>query len=271
MRYVDLHLHTLHSDGADTPQAVVERAAQLGIAAIAITDHDTISGIAEAREYAQSAGIEILSGVEISVDFQNQETHVLAYGFDENNPAVADILKQNQAARELRSLNILQKLKALGITLDYQDIQPEGGAPGRMHIAQAMRDQGITKTLQEAFDRYLKFGKPAFVLRKNVPIETALDVVHNAGGLVFLAHPGLNKGLRKRVSALLELPFDGIEAYHSKHTAGDVEEFLKLAKSRSLLASGGSDCHGAIKGGKLDMGTVQTPLKYYQAILEKLG
>jgi predicted metal-dependent phosphoesterase TrpH len=270
MRYVDLHLHTLHSDGADTPQAVVERAAKLGIAAIAITDHDTISGLAEGHEHAQRAGIELLAGVEISVDFQNQETHVLAYGFEESSPKLAEILLQNQLSRKQRSIDILEKLKELGVSFDYKTVQPDGGAAGRMHIAQAMRDQGITKTIQEAFDRFLKFGKPAFVPRKNIYIETALEVVHNAGGLVFLAHPGLNKGLRKRVPALLELPFDGIEAYHSKHTAGDTNEFLQLAQSRNLLVSGGSDCHGAIKGGKPDMGTVQTPMKLYHAILEKL-
>jgi predicted metal-dependent phosphoesterase TrpH len=264
MPYVDLHLHTNYSDGSDTPRTVVERAAAMGIAAIAITDHDTLGGVGDGREHAARLGLGFLSGVEVSADFQKQETHVLAYGVDIEDSDLLALLEENVTAREKRSDEMLSRLTELGVQISLERL-PAGAAPGRMHLALAMRDQGVTKTVQEGFDRYLKYGRPAYVPRRNVLIEDAIAAIHTAGGLAFLAHPGLNEGLRKRLPALFGLPFDGIEAFHSKHSPGDVEGFLQLARERNFLVSGGSDCHGSMKGAP-EMGRVQTPYEYFEKI-----
>ncbi len=146
-----------------------------------------------------------------------------------------------------------------------------GGRPlSRMHLAYHLRLAGVTQTTQEGFDRFLKTGRPAYVPKLTCPVQEAVERIHAAGGLAFVAHPGLARGLRKLLPALLELPFDGIEAYHISHSPGRTREFVELAESRGLLVSGGSDCHGAIKGAP-EMGKVRLPLRHVDAIRERLA
>ena len=272
MSHVDLHLHTHHSDGSDTPEQVVAAASALGIAAIAITDHDTVSGVAAAAQAAHDAGIGFLTGVEISARFERNEVHVIGLGVDTACEALLDGLDVLLAARNNRATQILERLQALDIPIELEQVRrwSWGEAVSRMHIARELKEMGVTRNTQDAFDRFLNHGRPAHVAKYTVPAEDALDLIHAAGGLAFIAHPGLSKSTRKHLPGLLKLPFDGIEAYHVSHTPGQIVEFLGLASEYKILVSGGSDCHGLIKG-RREMGNVQTPEIYYQRILDRLA
>lgn len=272
MAFVDLHLHSTYSDGSDTPEEIAGRAREAGAAAIAITDHDTVAGVAPGRAAAGACGVDFLAGTEISANYKGREIHVLGLGLDETNPELAVALEQLCAARQHRGAQILARLEALGLTLPdgAGGAAEPGGAAGRMHIARAMTRAGYVKKPQEAFDRFLNAGKPAHVPKDTMPLSGAIDLIHGAAGLAFVAHPGLGKWVRKALDGLLEYPFDGIEAYHVSHSPGRVEEFKALAQARGLLITGGSDCHGTIKGKAL-LGTVQTPLAVYEAIQAALA
>lgn len=271
MPYVDLHLHSTYSDGSDTPGQIAERAAAAGASVIALTDHDTMAGVGEGRQAARSFGLGFLSGTEISTHYKFREIHVLGLGVDEHNLALASALDGLCASRRNRGTLILERLRALGFDLQL-DADPEiasGGAFGRMHIARAMTDAGHVRKPQEAFDRFMNAGCPAYVAKETMPLAEAVDLIHGAGGLAFVAHPGLGKTTRKLLPELLTFPFDGIEAYHVSHSPGRVVEFTELARERGLLITGGSDCHGTIKGKAL-LGSVRTPMAVYEAILAAL-
>ncbi|MCF6287569.1 MAG: PHP domain-containing protein [Candidatus Hydrogenedentes bacterium] len=268
--FVDLHLHTRHSDGSDSPAVVVARAVAAGASAIALTDHATVAVVAAGRVAARNAGLGFLSGTEISTGFKGREVHVLGLGIDIENEALCAALGALCHARQRRGRDILERLAELDIHLPESLVADGGEAFGRMHIARAMTDAGYVKKPQEAFDRYLNGGKAAFVPKKTLPVAEAVDCIHGAGGLAFVAHPGLGKTVRKLLPELLLLPFDGIEAYHISHTPGRVDEFLVLAGDRGLLVSGGSDCHGTIKGKAL-LGRVRTPRAVYEAIVKQIG
>jgi predicted metal-dependent phosphoesterase TrpH len=268
---VDLHLHSNHSDGADAPADVVARARALGLSAIALTDHDTHGGIPEAQGAAQDAGIDFLPGVEISCSLHGREIHVLAYGPGAGCEALDGLLARIRAGRRERIAAILDRLRAAGIPVDLE--MGEGGeddSPGRMHVARRLREMGITKSTQEGFDRFLNLGRVAYVPKTLAPVAEAIDTIHAAGGLASLAHPGLGKGLRKLMPALCALPFDAIEAYHISHSPGETERFLELARERGWLVTGGSDCHGGIKG-TIEMGKVLTPRACFDRLQDRLA
>ncbi len=272
MPFVDLHLHTSHSDGSDPPAKVVQRAAALRIAAIAIVDHDALSAIPEARDAAQELGIEFIEGTEVSAQFGQQEVHILGLGIDPACVSLAEGLRALREARCTRAEKVMGRLRELGIEMDYAKVRAQtgDGVVSRMHIARELRAMGVIKSTQEGFDRFLNGGRPAFVPKTRMPADEAIEVIHAAGGLAFLAHPGLSKSTRKALPQLVELPFDGIEAYHISHSPGRTEEFLGLARERNLLVSGGSDCHGTMKKSP-EMGKVRTPYTYFAEIRKALG
>ena len=272
MAFADLHVHSNHSDGIDSPRRVVERAVEAGIGALALTDHDTVSGVPEARHAAHAAGLLFLEGLEISSRFSRCEVHVIGLGVAVDHPALLERLETLQEARRGRVDRIVAQLAETGVHLDAARIRARvcGGVPGRMHVALELREMGITRGTQEGFDRFLNHGRAGYVPKEIPDTAEAVAWIHAAGGLAFVAHPGLSKSLRKRLPQLLELPFDGIEAYHISHSPGRTSEFVELAKERGILVSGGSDCHGGAKSTP-EMGKVQTPLRYAQAILAALG
>lgn len=267
MNYADLHLHSNHSDGSDAPARVVQRAAAAGIAAMALTDHDTLSGIPEARAESRIQGIAFLSGVEISARFERREVHVMGLGICEDCAALSERLATLQLARRDRVVRMVEQLRTAGIPLDAERIRTrtQNIAPGRMHVAVELREMGTTRSTQEGFDRFLNFGGPGYVPKEMMSVEEAVELIHAGNGLAFVGHPGLSKNLRQILPRLLSLPFDGIEAYHISHSPGRTDEFLQLAHERGLLASGGSDCHGTAKG-QPEMGKVRMPYTRYEAI-----
>ncbi len=265
-RWVDLHLHTHYSDGADAPAAVAARAAELGASAIAITDHDTLAALPEAAAACASHGIEFLPGVEISSRAGSKELHILGLGVRPDDAPLIATLRRMAAARADRGRRMVERLAQLGVPVSWDDIAGRaGGVVGRMHIAQAVVAAGHAQTIQDAFDKFIKAGRPAYVPRETLTPREAVDAIHAAGGLAFVAHPGVGD-LESRLESLLTEGFDGVEVFHSKHGPHHQQRFATLAAERGLLISGGSDCHGNVKGDGLLMGRVRVPYAVYEAI-----
>jgi predicted metal-dependent phosphoesterase TrpH len=269
--FADFHLHSHYSDGSDAPAEVVARAAALGMAALALTDHDTTGGVGEARVACEYHGILFLPGTEVSTLFRHGEVHVLGLGIDPSNPDLREGLARQKADRASRAAEIAAKLRRRGIIIDGDALaaRAPGGLVGRMHIAALLHEQGHASTVQDGFNRYLNRNRPAWVPKRMVAPEEAIGWIHAAGGLAFLAHPGIGKSTGQQLQALLQLPFDGIEAYHVHHSPGVTAQFLELAASRGLLVTGGSDCHGTVKGHAPEMGKVRLPMHHAEVILNR--
>lgn len=270
--FVDLHLHTTHSDGADSPERVVERALECGLDAIAITDHDETSAIGIAQAAAAEQDLIIVPGTEISATFEGQELHIVGLGIDIDAQALQEPLDRMRHERDTRAERIVDKLQELGIPITMEQLRARAGTGtiGRIHIGQEVMALGFGRTVQDVFDKYIKAGRPAYVHKENLEASEAIEAIHGAGGLAFVAHPGLGDQ-HKRLEALFTLPFDGIEAYHSRHTDRQTKSFLTFAESRGLLVTGGSDCHGSIKGHPPLMGKSKVPRVVYETIREALA
>lgn len=267
--YADLHLHTHYSDGADPPATVVERARALGFAGIAITDHDTVAGINEAAAAAADSKMAFLPGVEISATYGQIEIHVVGLGIHPGDAVLLEALHTVQEARQHRADRIIGRLNTLGVTITRDEVERVAGgasALGRMHIARALHERGDSKTVQDAFFRYIGRTGKAFIPKRSLSCNKAIDLIHSAGGVAILGHPGVGTTVRHILARLFTLPFDGIEAYHSQHTPGEVTQYLEIARERQLLVSGGSDCHGVKEDGSFEMGKVRIPMRYFEGI-----
>ena len=253
---IDLHAHTTASDGSLSPTELVAKASGLGLAALAVTDHDTVAGLAEAREAAQAVGLELIPGVELSVEDDKGRFHLLGYGFDTDNPELAETLVALRVARAERNTQMAEKMKELGLPVTLDDVRAEAGEDSeviaRPHFAQALIKKGIVSSVQEAFDRYLATGKPLYLPKQGLTAHEAIALLHRAGGIAVMAHPGLVPQSASALAARVEHltnddGLDGIEAYYSQHSPADTERFLALAARLGLLVTGGSDFHGTPK------------------------
>lgn len=255
MRY-DLHVHTNHSDGMFSPKRVVELANELGLNGIAITDHDTITGIEEAIEHSQNYdGFKVIPGIEFSCVYKNEEVHILGYFIDYRNPEIISITEKLKTARINRGIGIIEKLNNLGLKITIDEVRAISGEDyiGRPHIARVLIANGYFSNIQEVFDKYLNRGKPAYVERYRMTIEDTITLIRNSGGIAILAHPGLLKS-KNIIDHCISLGIDGLEYIHSKHGKSDMKQFLKIANKNSLIATGGSDCHGDLTEGSLLLG-----------------
>ncbi|MHB1072351.1 MAG: PHP domain-containing protein [Gemmatimonadaceae bacterium] len=255
---VDLHMHSTASDGATAPADVVAEAQRVGLAAIALTDHDTLAGLAEARAAGATAGIRVIAGVELSAVEGEQETHLLGLHLadtDEMERRLVDLREM----RHRRADAMVAKLNALGIgvTMDEVLAQAAGGAIGRPHVARAVVARGGAADLRDAFDRLLGNGRPAYVGKERLTMDDAIAMIHRAGGLAVLAHPGPT-ATRPRLEALKALGLDGVEVRHPSHSDEEIGRILRLTESLDLLPSGGSDWHGATDGWRT-LGSMRVP------------
>ena len=247
--YVDLHLHSVFSDGTENPRSIVERAKNIGLDAISLTDHDTVLGTGEMFAAAEEFGIKCISGIEISA-IKDGEVHILGYGMDVNSPGLQSELRRLAEMRRDRNKGILEKLKKYHVYISEAEIaDPKGNASiGRSHIAKAMVRRGYTKNINEAFDRWLGYGKPAYLPSFRVSPEEAIALVSKYGKLSVLAHPCQLKtpkaGLEGFLKALKDCGLGGIEAFYSTHKEAETKEYLSLAKKLDLQVTCGSDFHG---------------------------
>ena len=256
--FVDLHMHSTASDGSRTPADVVRAAAFAGLAAIALTDHDTVAGLAEAQVAGAELGVRIVNGVELSAVEGDAETHLL--GLHLRDVLVIEReLGALRDMRERRGQRIVEKLVALGVLVTFDDVlaQASGGAVGRPHVARALVADGWATDVRDAFDRYLGAGKPAYVAKDQLGMADAIAIIHSAGGLAVLAHPG-GAGTRERLTALMALGLDGGEVRHPGHSPSDTARLSAVAAQLGLVISGGSDWHGAAEGPRT-IGMMQVP------------
>lgn len=244
---IDLHTHTTASDGALAPGALVERAHELGIRTLAVTDHDTLAGVPAAAAAAAARGMEFLPGIEITAVHRGRDVHVLAYFLEPEPPGLAPFLADQRRDRTRRAREMSARLAALGVPVDLEDLiagaEAGGKAVARPTVARALLDAGHVTSLQQAFDRWLADGRPAYVPRSGAPPDEVVRLVRRSGGLPVLAHPGL---LRRDelIPELAEAGLGAVEAYHSDHDPRAESRYLRVAEQHGLAVSGGSDFHG---------------------------
>lgn len=266
---IDLHAHTVVSDGTLTPAQLVELAAASGLAALAVTDHDHTGALAEAREAGARLGVEIVSGIELSVEHpvggfggdgrgagasRPVEVHLLGYLFDEGDAALQAELARFRDVRTARAGRIVERLRALGVDVSVEDVLSEvpageGASVGRPHVARALMRKGLVGSIQEAFDLWLGEGRPAHVEKAKLSARQAIALVHAAGGVAVLAHPvTIREEAREAlVRELAALGLDGLEVEYPKHAPEERRRLARLASELDLVATGGSDFHGENK------------------------
>ncbi len=265
---IDLHSHTTASDGALSPSELVQKAHSVGITVLAITDHDTVEGLDEARSEAEKLGIRIVPGVEFGIEVGGTEVHMLGYLFDDKDPVLLEKLGELQNGRLNRGKKMVDKLRALGINITWSQVAEIAGdgSIGRPHVAQALIEGGYASTIDEAFKKYISRGRPAFVERAHLTLEECIDLVHQAGGVAVLAHPTFVKDVERVLPRLVEAGLDGIETYYGRYTEETIASIKKLAKKHNLVTTGGSDFHGLDALSHAELGSVNVPVE----CLEKL-
>jgi 3',5'-nucleoside bisphosphate phosphatase len=254
---IDLHTHSSFSDGTDTPSELVGKARAVGLDVVGLTDHDTFDGLDEAVVVGERLGIHVVRGMELSCSRRGSSVHVLAYGADRTNPALAAEMARVRDGRLGRLAGVLAKLAELGVPVSEAEVMAQVGespSVGRPHIADALIQAGHVRDRQEAFDRFLADGGPAHVHRYTIEVDRGIDLVHEAGGLAVIAHPwgrGREHVLPPRVleGLVRDHGLDGVEVDHQDHDFDSRRQLRTLADSLGLLATGSSDYHGT---GKLD-------------------
>jgi predicted metal-dependent phosphoesterase TrpH len=257
-RHIDLHLHSTASDGTNPPEIVVRSARDAGLRALALTDHDTVEGIAPAREAAGSLGITLVAGVELSAYDGADEVHILGLHLDHIEDMRA-ALHVFQAARRDRAEGIVRLLNGLGVRITFEDVLAvaKDAAIGRPHVARALVENGWAMDLRDAFDRYLGAGRPAYLDKRRISIPEAIALIHRCGGIAILAHPG-SDGNREYLESLASMGLDGVEVIHPSHSGEDRARILALVRHFDLVPSGGSDSHGGADGVRV-VGAMKVP------------
>jgi len=276
---VDLHIHTTASDGVYSPRDSVRQAAEAGLRAVAVTDHDTVAGIPEALAAGREFGIEVIPGVEVSAEFENGACHILGYFVDPAHRGLLDVLGEAREGRDRRNVEILERLKALGLDLAMADIasRAEDGSVTRAHFAAALLAKGYVKSWDEAFEKYLGRDRPAFVYRRRVEPAEAIRAIHDARGLAVLAHPRqLNRNpaeTREWIERLAAEGLDGLETQSPDHSAGMARQYRAIGARLGLLETGGTDWHGRADADiRLGVGTGTVRVRYavVEAMKERL-
>ncbi len=274
----DLHIHTLYSDGVFSPEKIVDTAIDVGLQAIALTDHDNILSYDVAKDYMKKNNLEdkleVIQGIEVNTLYKNYEVHILGYFMDTQNNDFQELLKQQQQARVKQTKEIIELLaKKEGIKIKFEDIKKqvaEGGSIGRPHIAKAITNAGGTGSVIEAYSKYIHDDSPVYVPRKTVSPHDAVEVIYEAGGVPVIAHPHDIDIAEELIKDLMNYGLRGIEAYHRKHSPACVEYFSSMAEKLGLIVTGGSDFHAPnIMNGQIILGKNFVPEWIYEQLIKE--
>jgi len=278
---IDLHCHSTASDGTLAPAEVVKLAVAGGLSALALTDHDTVDGVAEAAAEAEKSGLDFLPGIEISCEYPHPGTmHLLGYGVRADSPVLRDLTKTLLAGRDNRNPKIIARLRELNVAITMEEVENEAGGNvvGRPHIAAILLRKGYVSSIKQAFDKYLAPGGLAYFDKERLTARQAIGMVLESGGLPVLAHPVQlrtenDAQLDRIVKDMLDIGLAGIEVIHSDHDEGLVNKYSRLAERYNLLKTGGSDFHGkAIKD--IELGSARgrrVPREFYEKLINRIG
>ncbi len=258
---IDLHTHSLASDGEFTAAEVAVRARAAGIGVWGLCDHDTVAGLADAGTAAERAGIRLVPGIELSAFLDSKEIHLLGHFIDPAHESMTSFEDLLAVRRRVRMQQIVEKLAALGVRIRVEDIEKWSGGKtiGRPHVARAIVEAGAATSIKEAFDRYLGEGRAAYVQRYRLEAEEAVRLVRGAGGTVTVAHPGVSKLERHHLVRLRAAGVDGLEVHHVDHVPSQREKYLRIAEELELVPTAGSDYHGVTISPDRKLGDVTMP------------
>ena len=274
----DLHIHTYYSDGVFSPEKIVDTAIDVGLQAIAITDHDNVLAYDVAKNYLKEKGLEdkleIIRGIEVNTLYKNYEVHILGYFMNPENSDFQAMLKTQQQARIKQTKEIISLLaKKEGIKVKFEDIKKlvaEGGSIGRPHIAKAITNAGGTANIMDAYAKYIHVDSPVYVQRKTVSPQDAVEIIYDAGGIPVIAHPHDIDIAETLIKELMNYGLRGIEAYHRKHSPACVEYFSSMAEELGLIVTGGSDFHTPnIMNGQIIIGRKIVPEWVYDKLIKE--
>ena len=273
---IDLHLHSTFSDGTDSPAALVEQAASLGLAAIALTDHDTVAGVPEVLAAGERLGVETVPGIELSSDYRDNNIHILGYFVDPASDALRSVMDWITFERDERNRKLCAMLAADGFDVSMEELLSEYPASvlGRPHIAEHLMRKGYVSSVKEGFDRYLEVGRPYFLPKRRISVARAVETIRLAGGVSALAHPFEYRYPENEVLELIEFARDtgvqAMECYYSTHSPESQAQLLRLAEKYGLGVTGGSDFHGTRKP-QIHMGTgINGSLRVPETVLTEL-
>ncbi|HIJ79980.1 MAG: PHP domain-containing protein [Desulfobulbaceae bacterium] len=273
-KFIDLHTHSTCSDGTLSPTALVNHAADRKLTAIALTDHDTVSGVSEALAQGRIRGIEVVPGIEVSSNYSDTSLHILGYGIDHQDHNFVKFVIDLQQARHTRNLGILDRLQQMGIPIEQEELDHlAGDQVGRPHFAELLVKKGVVNTFQDAFTGYLKRGCPAFVEHARPQASEVIAQISSAGGLAMLAHPVCIDpsfaSIPSLVGNLKQHGLDGLEAYYPSHSNKNTKALKQLADDHNLLVCGGTDFHGNNRS-STPLGGNKKTIRISSEILEKI-
>ena len=275
MDYIDLHAHSTASDGTDAPGAIIEKGAAMGLRAMSVTDHDTVSGVAEAMAAGERLGAEVIPGIEVSSDYRDNNIHILGYFVDIRSPALRPVLEWVKKEREERNEKIVAMFAADGFDMTLEELREEYpiSVLGRPHMAEHLMRKGYVNSIKEAFDKYLGEGARYYMPKRRISIARAVEVILAAGGVPVLAHPLQYRYPPNEVIEMIEytksLGIRAMECYYSEHSMAQQEWLLAQAERYGLGVSGGSDYHGSRKT-HISLGTGMGNLAVPYSVLEQL-
>jgi len=270
---IDLHVHSTASDGVLTPSEVICLALERGLDVIALTDHDTLGGVAEAQQAADGTELEVIAGVEISSEGEWGDLHILGYYVDPESSPLQEMMQAMQDARLGRARKMVERLGELGMPLEWEEVRVLAGGEsvGRPHVARALINRGYVVTLQDVFDRFLAHGGPAYIPRLKLTPAEVIQAIIEAGGVAALAHPGHYWTALELLPEFVGYGLRGLEVYYPNHSPDEIKALLRLCQEHGLIATGGTDFHGPGFEEGASLGSVYVPPECVERLREAAG
>lgn len=270
---IDLHSHTTASDGEHAPRALISLARQAGVTRLAVTDHDTVTGLAEAIEAGRELGVEVIPGIEVSTEVERVDIHVLGHFIDPTNAELVAWTQHQQGERRRRMEKMVAKLNEMGIPVRMSRVDELAGSDNlcRPHLARALIEVGVCATMNDAFNRYIGDGGPAFVAQERLTAKDAIALIKRAGGTATLAHPQVDGMEKYHLKILAQAGLSGVEVFHPDHNPSTREKYLRIAAELDLVPTAGSDYHGGESTPDRGLGTANLELRYFEALRARAG